>query len=58
MWLSQMQLALATAAVNAKAGKLVNKVAKAADHIKCETPKSNIKLSFKTAQKLKQVGVI
>lgn len=58
MWLNQMQEALVAAAVNRGEGKLVGKVAKAADRIKGEPPKANIKLSFKTAQKLKQVGVL
>lgn len=58
MWLNQMQEALVKAAVAKGTGKVVNKVAKAADRIKVEDPKSNIKLSFKTAQKLKQQGVL
>lgn len=58
MWLNQMQEALVKAAVAQGKGELVTKVAKAADRIKIYAPKDNIKLSYRTAQKLKSGGVI
>lgn len=59
MWLNQMQEAFIDAVDGRANKKLVSKVAKAAERIKLGAdPKSSIKLSFKTAQKLKQVGVL
>lgn len=58
MWLNQMQEAMVTAAVRRGKGKLVTKIAKAADHIKAHDPKASIKLSYRTAQKLKSEGVL
>ena len=58
MWLNQMQEALVAAAVNQKTGKLVTKVAKAADKLVLREPRDNVKLSFRTASKLKNQGVI
>lgn len=58
MWLNQMQEAFVKAAVKQGQGKLVTKVAKAAERIKPQDPKASVKLSFRTAQKLKNEGVI
>lgn len=58
MWLNQMQEALVAAAVNQKTGKLVTKVAKAADKLTPREPRPSVKLSFRTANKLKHTGVI
>ena len=58
MWLNQMQEALVNAAVRQGKGKLFTKIAKAADHIKARDPRPDIKLSYRTAQKLKSEGVI
>lgn len=58
MWVNTMQTAFAAAAIKANNRRWVNKVVKAADKQKLEDPKPRHKLSYRTAMKLKAVGVI
>lgn len=53
-----MQQALLNAAVDGGSRKFVKAVLRSADRIKVTEPKPSIKLSYRTAQKLKQQGVL
>lgn len=57
MWLTPMQAAFIKAAPTAPS-KLAARVVRVAERIQVRDPKNNVKLSFRTAQKLKSEGVI
>lgn len=56
--LNQMQQAFFKAAAEDATKSVVKRIAKVADRINLREPKDHIKLSFRTAQKLKNEGVI
>lgn len=62
MWLNQMQEAFVNGAVRKNATntghKAIGVIVHAADRIKPRDPKDNMQLSYRTAQKLKNEGVI
>lgn len=58
MSLNQMQEAFINAALSTTNKKAFTRVAKVAERIKVREPRDNIKLSYRTAQKLKAAGVI
>lgn len=56
--LNTMQEAFINAALAAEDNKTRRRVVRVAERIKVREPKDNIKLSYKTAQKLKAQGVL
>lgn len=58
MWVTPMQAAFIKAAHNKAPDKAVARVVRVAQRIQVRDPKDNVKLSFRTAQKLKSEGVI
>lgn len=64
MWVNQMQEAFVRSAVavaqtpSQVAGRYVDRVIRVADKQRPKPPKESVKLSFRTAQKLKAQGVI
>lgn len=58
MSLNAMQEAFVNAALKTTNKRAFNRVAKVAERIKVREPKDHIRLSYRTAQKLKAQGVI